>query len=33
MQLYDSDHPERDIARLYGAGRETMVRTAITRNP
>ena len=33
MQLYDSDHPERDIARLYGASREKLVRTAITRNP
>lgn len=33
MQLYDSDHPERDIARLYGASREKLVRTAITGNP
>ena len=33
MQLYDSDHPERDIARLYGANRERLVRMALSRNP
>jgi hypothetical protein len=33
MQLYDSDHPERDIARLYGASREKLARMAVTRTP
>lgn len=33
MQLYDSDHPERDVARLYGASREKLARIAVTGTP